>query len=447
LNALRSVSATPDQAISIRDLGKCYEIYAKPRDRLLQTLFRGRRRFYREFWALRNVSFDVGRGQTVGILGRNGAGKSTLLQLIAGTLTPTTGSAAVCGRVAALLELGAGFNPEFSGADNVRLNAAIMGLTEREIDERFDAIARFADLGEFLDQPVKTYSSGMYARLAFAVAAHMDADILIVDETLSVGDIKFQNKCIRRLVEFAERGTTILFVTHSVEQVKSFCDHAIWLHDGLLHQQGLPADLGRRYVNYMIHGVLEGDLPGPAPAASATSPSDAGGDSPPWTPITAANHVVGVRDVKVAAVRFFREVDRHLATVVEDGDFDVVVEAELQADRDIRCPLLAAGIFNELNEPIVHFNNANLGIALDPIAAGGRVCLRFSFRLPTLMVGHYLLALGVDDGVPGASEVLCHVYDAVEVRRVTGPGQRPVQAGYVEMPDAAITIEQRVAHG
>ena len=440
-------AGSSDPVISVEGLGKSYEIYAQPRDRLLQTLFRGRRRFYHEFWALRDVTFEIGRAEKVGILGRNGAGKSTLLQLIAGTLTPTTGRVNVQGRVAALLELGAGFNPEFSGSDNVRLNAAILGLTAREIDARFDAIARFADIGEFLTQPVKTYSSGMYARLAFAVAAHVEPDVMIVDETLSVGDIKFQNKCLRKLVEFSEKGTTILFVTHSVDMVKSFCDRALWLHDGSLHEQGRPADIGRRYTNFMIHGVLDGDLPALPQDEEGAAGARVDQGHTPWIAVTAANHVVGVPDVAVERVRFYRALDHSSAAVFEDGDCDVVVEAEIRTARDIDQPLVGAGLFNARNEPVVHFNNANLAITLEPLRKNTLTRVCFSFRLPALQVGHYLLAIGIDDGIPGASEVLCHVYDALEVRRLANQKSRHVQAGYVELPGAMITAEQVATDG
>jgi lipopolysaccharide transport system ATP-binding protein len=193
--------------ISARSVGKSYHIYVKPQDRLKQALWRGRRQYYREFWALRDVSFDVHRGEAVGIIGRNGCGKSTLLQIIAGTLTPTEGEVRVSGRVAALLELGSGFNPDFTGRENVYMNGAILGVSRSEMEKRFDDIAAFADIGEFLDQPVKTYSSGMFARLAFGVAINVDPDILIVDEILAVGDAIFQAKCFRRIDRLRQQGT------------------------------------------------------------------------------------------------------------------------------------------------------------------------------------------------------------------------------------------------
>ena len=215
-------------AIRVEHLSKCYQIYERPQDRLKQSLWRGRRQFFREFWALRDLSCTLRRGETVGVIGRNGSGKSTLLQMICSTLTPTAGTIHVNGRVAALLELGAGFNPEFTGRENVRMNAALLGLTPSEIDARLPAILAFADIDDFVDQPVKTYSSGMFVRLAFAVIAHVDADILIIDEALAVGDGFFTQKCMRFLREFRENGT-LLFVSHDTSAVLNLCDRALWL--------------------------------------------------------------------------------------------------------------------------------------------------------------------------------------------------------------------------
>jgi len=219
-------------AIRVRDLGKCYHIYDRPRDRLKQTLWHGRRQFFREFWALKDVRFDVRKGEALGIIGRNGSGKSTLLQIIAGTLQPTQGEAEVFGRVAALLELGSGFNPEFTGRENVFLNATILGLTRNQTENRFDDIARFADIGDFLDQPVKTYSSGMMVRLAFAVQTAVEPEILIIDEALSVGDFFFSQKCAARMRQLRERGTTLLFVSHDMSSVRDLCEQAVYLKRG-----------------------------------------------------------------------------------------------------------------------------------------------------------------------------------------------------------------------
>ncbi|OCZ65935.1 ABC transporter ATP-binding protein [Achromobacter xylosoxidans] len=227
-------------AIQVDDLSKCYQIYDKPGDRLKQFLFprlkpsarRNGTTYFREFWALRNVSLTVKQGETIGIVGRNGSGKSTLLQIICGTLTPTQGDVRTNGRIAALLELGSGFNPEFSGRENVYLNAAVLGLTKEETDARFDEIAAFADINDFIDQPIKTYSSGMVVRLAFAVAINADPQILVVDEALSVGDELFQRKCFARIEQIRARGATILFVSHSGATVVELCDRAVLLDSG-----------------------------------------------------------------------------------------------------------------------------------------------------------------------------------------------------------------------
>ncbi len=239
-------------AISLQNISKCFEIYHKPHHRLLQGLVRGKRQLFDEFWALQDISFNILEGETVGIIGRNGAGKSTLLQIICETLTPTSGSIKVNGRVAALLELGAGFNPEFSGHDNIYMYAALLGLSREEISQKYDSIVGFADIGTFIEQPVKTYSSGMFVRLAFAVIAHVDADILVIDEALAVGDVFFTQKCMRFLRQFQKHGT-ILFVSHDTSSVVNFCTKAIWLDKGRIKASGESKDVTEQY----LEGVYE----------------------------------------------------------------------------------------------------------------------------------------------------------------------------------------------
>lgn len=233
-------------AINVTNLTKRYAIYNQPRDRLKQFVLprlqrlvgKTQKHYFKEFWALDDVSFAVRRGETVGVIGRNGSGKSTLLQIISGTLAPSSGCVKTRGRVAALLELGSGFNPEFTGRDNVWLNAALLGLSEAEIEARYDAILAFADIGEFINQPVKTYSSGMVARLAFSVAVQVSPDILIVDEALSVGDMAFQEKSFTRMKRIRDTGTSILLVSHSPSAVRNFCERAIWLNSGRVRAIG-----------------------------------------------------------------------------------------------------------------------------------------------------------------------------------------------------------------
>lgn len=242
-------------AITVSNVGKMYRIYDRPQDRLKQMIWSGRRLFGREFWALRNISFSVRRGESIGIIGRNGSGKSTLLQIMAGTLAPTEGEAYINGRVAALLELGSGFNPEFTGRENVYLNGAILGISREEMAERFNEIETFADIGSFIDQPVKTYSSGMSVRLAFAVQAAVQKDILIVDEALAVGDEAFQRKCMRTLEQFRDQGGTVLLVTHSTQTIVRQCERCLLLHQGELLIDGeskLVTDVYQR----MLYGTV-----------------------------------------------------------------------------------------------------------------------------------------------------------------------------------------------
>ena len=248
------MSSENDIVLSVKNVSKCFEMYEKPVHRLYQTLCAGHKKFYKEFWALKDINFEVRKGECVGIIGRNGAGKSTLLQIITGTLAPTTGEVKLKGRIAALLELGSGFNPEFTGKENVYLNGAILGLSKAEIDAKYDEIVAFADIGEFIDQPVKTYSSGMMVRLAFAVNASVDPDILIVDEALAVGDAAFQLKCATRMRNLLESGVTILFVSHDVSSVRTYCNRAIWLANGGLRQIGDVKEVTSRYLEDLFGG-------------------------------------------------------------------------------------------------------------------------------------------------------------------------------------------------
>ncbi len=241
-----------DLAVRANGLGKCYRIYPRPVDRLREVVSLRRRKYHSEFWALNNISFEVGRGETLGLVGPNGSGKSTLLEILCGTSTASRGEAEVKGRVAALLELGAGFNPEFTGRENVLLNAAIQGISREAIESRFNEIEKFAGIGEFIEHPVKTYSSGMYVRLAFAAAVGMEPEILIVDEALAVGDIRFQRKCYRHFHELQSRGTTVIFVTHAVELVRSHCDRAILLNKGKIDSIGAPKDVIHDYLELMF---------------------------------------------------------------------------------------------------------------------------------------------------------------------------------------------------
>ncbi|WP_017302677.1 ABC transporter ATP-binding protein [Spirulina subsalsa] len=233
--------------IDLNNVSKCYRRYHRPIDRLKEILLPGKKHS-QEFWALQNINLEVEKGETLGIIGQNGSGKSTLLQIIAGTLTPTTGTINIQGRIAALLELGSGFNPDFTGRQNVFFNGQILGLSKKEIEAKFDTIAAFADIGDFLDQPLNTYSSGMAVRLAFAVAAHTDAQIVIIDEALAVGDAKFQARCMKKIRQLQSDGVTLLFVSHDLSSVKFLCQKAILINKGQILEQGTPKFVANRYI-------------------------------------------------------------------------------------------------------------------------------------------------------------------------------------------------------
>ena len=239
-------------AIKANQLGKCFALYRQPSDRLKQLLWGRFKKYTNDFWALQNICFEIHAGEIVGIVGRNGAGKSTLLQLLCGTLKPSTGKLQVTGRVAALLELGAGFNPDFTGRENVYMNAAILGLQRHEIDDRIQSIIEFAEIGQFIDQPVRTYSSGMFMRLAFSGATSSDPDILIIDEALSVGDGAFARKSFERIMSLKERGKTILFCSHAMYQVEALCSRALWLENGSIKMDGSSANVTSAYQASLI---------------------------------------------------------------------------------------------------------------------------------------------------------------------------------------------------
>lgn len=246
-----------DVAIKVENLSKVYKLYDKPIDRMKESLSLSKKKYGREHYALNNVSFEVKKGETVGIIGTNGSGKSTLLKIITGVLTPSSGSIEVSGKISALLELGAGFNPEYTGLENIYLNGTMMGYTKEEMVKRVNPIMEFADIGEFINQPVKTYSSGMFARLAFAVAINVEPEILIVDEALSVGDVRFQIKCMNKMKQMMEGGTTVLFVSHDINAIRRFCMKAVWLNNGIMQEIGEVNSIADKYLDFLKCGEIE----------------------------------------------------------------------------------------------------------------------------------------------------------------------------------------------
>ncbi|WP_114395858.1 ABC transporter ATP-binding protein [Oleisolibacter albus] len=409
--------------IAARGAGKCYRIFRRPEDRLKQMLSFGRRTYYSEYWALQDIDLQIRRGETVGIVGRNGAGKSTLLQLICGTLQPSRGTVAVTGRVAALLELGAGFNPEFTGRENVHLAASVLGLTQAQIDERYTDITDFAGIGDFIDQPVKLYSSGMYARLAFAVAAHVDADILIVDEILAVGDAAFTQKCMRFIHRFRQTGT-LLFVSHDVSSITALCDRAIWLDRGAVRAEGPAKEIVHDYTaslfsegeassGFQIGGsrrqapVREGDVVADRRHAllqetTARNSIELFDFDPeaPW---------FGARGATIDTVRLLAPAGQPLPALT--GGEEVVLEISAEAHAPLHSPIIGFFVKNRLGLHLFG-DNTYLSYRQAPVAvpAGGRVTARFRFQMPYLPSGDFSILVAMADGTQ-ASHVQHHWID------------------------------------
>lgn len=370
-------------ALRATALSKTYALYDRPIDRLLQSLWCGRRQYGRRFAALAEVSFSLPRGAVLGIVGKNGAGKSTLLQIVCGTVTPTSGTIESRGRVAALLELGAGFNPEFTGHENIVMNATMMGLSENEIGQRFDEIVAFSGIGAFIEQPVKTYSSGMTVRLAFAIATCVDPDILIIDEALSVGDGAFARRSFDRIIALRERGTTILFCSHSMYHIEAICDQALWLEQGRMMLLDSPERVTRAY-NASLTAAATG-----LPVAAQAAPNPAGSGTG------------GTRLLEVA-VMADGVTGRRL--VLRAGRSDLAVTVRFQADPQLPPPAVAFGL-ETLAGVAVSSGSTHLDGVTPIIDAEGRCTVRLDFPHLPLMRGTFRLAVFL------MCERGLHVYD------------------------------------
>ena len=387
-------------AIRVNNLSKCYQLYNQPADRLKQFLWRGRRQYFREFWALRDVSFEVGKGEVLGIIGRNGAGKSTLLQLLCGTLTPTSGNVEVHGRIAALLELGAGFNPEFSGRENVFMSAAILGLSPKEIEERYEDIVDFSGIRDFIDQPVKTYSSGMYVRLAFSVATSVDPDILIVDEALSVGDGEFARKSFDRIRAMKEAGKTILFCSHSLYQVEAFCDRVLWLDQGNMRQFGEPLSVVQSYSLFLAGDAQASSI---EPRAQSTEPSSAPDESETLAPTPAPQGHAYFSHIEVS-------LDGVVGRVLHGRPRKNDLSIRLQFESDPQLPAPTVGVTIDyctlMTVTCVVSRSDNVLIERNEDGRGEVV---ISFPALALRKGEYHIAayLGCEDAV--------HIYDSAQI--------------------------------
>lgn len=427
-------------AIRVSGVSKVYPVYARREDRLKQLLLGWGKRYYTPFYALEDINFEIAKGESFGIIGRNGSGKSTLLQIIAGTLTPTTGRVVASGRLGALLELGAGFNPDFSGRENVFLNAAILGLTRAEAEENFDDIAAFADIGEFLDRPVKQYSSGMFMRLAFAVQAHVASEVLIIDEALAVGDVFFRQKCFRRLSQLQADGTTILLVSHSMSEVEQHCDRAAVLDNGRLVLVGeTPRAIKHYYMLEQGERLRAAGLTASEPYDDADATSHAFASPPPEACLK-LDHIeqfnaFGARCVMLALTNPKNE-PRRVFRAGETAIFthDYVLGEDAQG-------LIAGTVIHAETGAIVHGKNSwQAGAPVLPfVRAGSRVRVRQEMRID-LAAGEYTFEVGLAS-LPRATEaedMTLPELDQMRVRLVQVPiagafqviwaGQRGIEA-------------------
>lgn len=416
-----------EKIIDIKNVSKIYKLYTSPRDRVLETFRIGRKARHKEFAALQDVTFDVRKGEVVGIIGTNGAGKSTLLKIITGVLSQTSGEATIQGKVSALLELGAGFNQECTGLENIYMNGRMMGYTQKEMDARKDAIISFADIGDFINQPVKTYSSGMFARLAFAVSINVEPDILIVDEALSVGDLFFQNKCFRKFDELKQRGTTILFVSHDIGSVRQMCSRVLWLDHGTVKAFGPAQEICDQYMDEkrkdceFVSAHLE-DI-----GADELSVCEID-EKKIYPTISYEEDRFSSDKVKIQSAYFVDSTGKTCQTMYVDQVYEAhIVVSCLE---DVNNLIVGMVMENNKGLPLYDLNNyINQGETISG-KAGKTYEVVYSYRLPRIMNGLYVLGIAVADGSQARHQMLSWLHGVMKVEVVN----EGYNSSYIEIP-------------
>ncbi len=420
--------STPQPVIHFEKVSKSYPIYSAPSDRLKELLTLNRVSYHRDFWALHDVSFEVRRGETFCIIGENGSGKSTLLQIVAGILQPSSGVARTNGRVAALLELGSGFNPEFTGRENVYLNAAILGLTTDEIDAKYGDIEAFAEIGDFIDQPVKTYSSGMSVRLAFSVAIHVDPDILLVDEALAVGDIYFRQRCMRKVHELRQRGVTILFVSHAIGDVKAVGDRTMWLDNGQIREIGDTELVVAKYLAYMVKKDSQ-FLDLARKESHAIQPASATQAPEVVTEIPNIDHRFGDGRAEILGIRVTDPNGRPLHLL--DPGSRIVLRISARAKEAILSPNIGFMVRNHLGVDFAGSNTLREGCQLDEMWPGDTVTVDFHLTLPELYPAPFSFSPAIADGNLTEYTMCDWIDNALTLQVGHGEGQI---YGYLHLP-------------
>lgn len=422
-----------DTAIKITNLTKIYKLYARNRDRLKDSLGLSKKASYKEHYALKNVDMEVKTGESVGIIGVNGSGKSTILKIITGVLNATSGDVQINGRISALLELGAGFNMEYTGLENVYLNGTMMGFTEKEIDERLQDILDFADIGDFVHQPVKTYSSGMFVRLAFAVAINIDPEILIVDEALSVGDVFFQAKCYHKFEEFKKMGKTILFVSHDLTSIAKYCDRVILLNKGVKLAEGNPKDMVNMYKKLLVHQLDEETL---EDVSGKSAIGEKSADGKAWKNNFEVNPTVTDYGEKQAEIVDFAIIDQYGAysSIIEKGSV-YKVKAKIHFHETVKNPIFTITIKNKQGTDITGTNTMFERIETGTVNAGEERIVTYEQQM-NLQGGDYLLSLGCT-GYVGDNFVVYHrLYDLVSFNVLSDKNT----VGFFDM-NSNITVE------
>ncbi|MBE5823659.1 MAG: ABC transporter ATP-binding protein [Butyrivibrio sp.] len=444
-----------DTAIEVKNLTKVYRLYDKPMDRLKDSLGLMRKKKYKEHLALNNVTLSVKKGETVGIIGTNGSGKSTILKIITGVLSPTEGEVNVDGHISALLELGAGFNMEYNGIDNIYLNGMMIGFSEEEITKRLDAILEFADIGDYVYQPVKTYSSGMFVRLAFAVAINIDPEILIVDEALSVGDVFFQAKCYHKFEEFKKQGKTILFVSHDLSSISKYCDRAVLLNQGILLGEGTPKKMIDIYKQVLVgqyplpkgegENLLDDeDIRNAAAKASdkADAKVEASGDKSAVGSGNAADtasenpDLLEYGDGAATITEYYVTDEKGTRTnsIIKGSEFTVHMRVKFL--KDVAAPIFAFTFKNIMGIEITGTNSMVEKAFLEPVKAGDEKDISFTQKM-TLQGGEYLLSFGVTGFEQNDFTVYHRLYDALNVTVVSDKNT----VGYYDMNTKCTVVD------
>lgn len=391
-----------ENTIEVKNLVKSYKLYEKPSDRLKEALKKGSC-YHKDFLAVNDISFSVKKGETVGIIGRNGAGKSTLLKMITGVLKPSSGEIKLSGNVAALLELGAGFDAERNGIENIYLNGRINGMSKKEIDDSIDKVLEFADIGDFVHQPIKTYSSGMLVRLAFAAAVNVNPEILIVDEALSVGDVRFQQKCYRKIREFKKNGT-VLFVSHDTGAISSFCDRVIWLDGGTIYKEGEPGPIIEEYLSFMRYEIKK-DEPEEKEAeeAEVTENED-----------NTFKSGFGTNDAFFTKISL-KDAAGKTVSQIRPGQ-DIIFDLMISTKKKIEDPIIGFNIKDTLGNELVVSNNIFEKVELPPFEANKSYHYQWKLKFPYLHMGDYPVDMALANGTYAVHEQMHFVTDAIIVK-------------------------------